>query len=167
LAAAGTWRQRRSGHHGRGGFQDAAHAVVDKDRPHAGRCRRAGGTARARAGTARAAGLRAGSWHPDGATLPGTRPTGMDACVARRPELRRLNRTRDQVPYECARPDSRSTWKRASALLRATAARARGLPGGGGPLLVVQWQRGKPCQSKPRSRIPEAAFGCRGCVLAV
>jgi hypothetical protein len=35
LAATGARRQRRSGRHGRGGFQDAAHAVVDKDRPHA------------------------------------------------------------------------------------------------------------------------------------
>ena len=57
LAATGTRRQRRSGHHGRGGFQDAAHAVVDKDRPHAGRRGRAGGTARARTGAARAANL--------------------------------------------------------------------------------------------------------------
>ena len=95
----------------------------------------------ARAGAARAAGLRAGGRHPDGAALPGTRPTRMDACIARRAELRRLNRARDQVPHECARPVSRSTGKRASAVLRATAARARGLGGGGGPLLVVRWQR--------------------------
>ena len=59
--------------------------------------------------------------------MPGARPTGMDACIARRSELRRLNRTRDQVPHECARPGIRSTGKRPSAVLRATAARARGL----------------------------------------
>src|ERR1700719_1415458 len=128
--------------------------------------RRAGGTARARAGTARPAGLRAGSWHPDGAALPGARSAGMDARIARRPELRRLNRTRDQVPHECARPNNRSTWKRASAVLRATAARARGLAGGGGPLLDVRWQRGKPDSGTPRPRIPEAALRRRGRVLA-
>ena len=140
--------------------------MVDKNRPHAGRRAGAGGAARARAGAARAAGLRAASRDPDGAALPGARPTGMDACIARRPELRRFNRTRDQVPHECARPDRRSTGKRTAAVLRATAARARGLAGGGGPLLVIRWQRRKPGQGTTRPRIPEAASGCRGRVLA-
>ena len=61
----------------------------------------------ARTGAAHAAGLRAGSWDPDGAALPGTRSTGMDACVARRAEFRRFKRARDQVSRECARPDRR------------------------------------------------------------
>ena len=37
---------------------------------------------------------------------------------------------------------------------------------GGGPLLVVRWQRGKPGPGKPRPRIPEKARGCRSQVLA-
>ena len=69
-------------------------------------------------------------------------------------------------PHEWARPDRRSTGKRASAILGTTAARARGLTGGRGPLLVVRWQGGKPGQGTPRPRIPEAAVGCRGRVLA-
>jgi len=46
-----------------------------------------------------------------------------------------------------------------------TAARARGLAGGRGPLLVIRWQGGKLGSSTPRSRIPEATVGCRSRVL--
>ena len=55
-----------------------------KNRTGRGRRGGAGGAPRARAGAARAADLRGGSRHPDGAAVPEcTTPTGMDACLAR------------------------------------------------------------------------------------
>jgi putative phage-type endonuclease len=71
-----------------------------------------------------------------------------------------------KCPMSFARPHSCATGKGASPALRATATRARGRAGGRAPLLVVRWYCRKPGQGASRPRIPEAAFRCRGCVLA-
>ena len=55
----------------------------------------------------RASRPRAGSWQTRWRRCAWCATNEKDACIVRRPELRRFNRTGDQMPHECARPDRR------------------------------------------------------------
>ncbi len=71
--------------------------------------------------------LRAPHRHPDGAAVPGARRTGVDAGVARRAQLRRRDRARNQVPLGRSRSGRLTCRTDPGALLRAGPAPAGSL----------------------------------------
>src|SRR5208282_365210 len=166
LAQARDRGQRRSGDHGRDTLQDPENAVVDKDRADAGRSVDSGRATRPRTGAFRPPRLRATDGHPGGATVSGPPGVRVDAGVAGRVELRRLDAAGDQMPAQSARSRISRARPHPFPVPCAAAASTGGLRSRTGALLVLPRERRNPDRITPRPRIREETGRGRGRILA-
>src|SRR5208282_5975617 len=78
-----------------------------------------------------------------------SRAAGVDAGLARWPQLRRRSRSRNQVSEECARPGGGSRRSHSCSLPCTAAASAGSIRGAGSALLVVRRCGGDPARVQP------------------